>query len=139
MTRRLGLFIACSLVFWAVTFGLALLLWPDKQSVTLVCSPVAILLCLIPTFITLIFSFWGLNQTPENQLLVVFGGTGLRMFFVLGVGLLLMYSIPAIQNNHVSFWLWVLVYYLTTLAIEMTVVMRGIQVDSPSNKETPAA
>jgi hypothetical protein len=55
---------------------------------------------------------------------VVLGGTGLRLFFVLGAGLVLTGAVPYFQLQ--SFWVWVLVFYLFTLALEMLLAIRSL-------------
>jgi hypothetical protein len=80
-------------------------------------------LCLFPTGATLLWSNWAWNQSPEQQLLVVLGGTGVRMAVVLGCGLALYSLAPYFQQQ--SFWLCLLVFYLFTLALEMVLIVKG--------------
>ncbi len=57
-------------------------------------STVGVLLCLVPTVLTYLWAGWARSQSAEQQLLMVLGGTGLRMFVVLLAGLVLYYSRP---------------------------------------------
>jgi hypothetical protein len=54
------------------------------------------------------------------------GGTGVRMFFVLAGALLLYFLVPYFQNQK-TFWMWVLISYLFTLALEMTLILSPAQ------------
>jgi hypothetical protein len=64
------------------------------------------------------------SRSADQQLLLVLGGTGVRLLFVLGFGLGIYGTIPYFQQP--SFWIWLLVFYLFTLALE-TVLLRGGQ------------
>lgn len=83
----------------------------------------AMLLCLAPASLTLAWADRALRGKPEEQLLFMLGGTGIRMIFVLGAGLLLYYSVEPFQ--HPGFWLWVLLFYLMTLAGELVLMLSG--------------
>jgi len=117
----LGLVIG-TLVFWGLVTYPASLLWPDDP--TWVWSTTAAALCLVPTAVTLIWTRWADANKPEQQLLAVMGGTGVRMVFVLGVGLLLFLCVK--EFAYQRFWIFVVVYYLVTLALEMIFVVRGM-------------
>ena len=54
-------------------------------------------------------------------MLAVMGGTGLRMVFVVGAGMALFYLHP--DFNHAAFWIWVIVFYLFTLTLEMVILL----------------
>jgi hypothetical protein len=86
-------------------------------------SLVAVIVCLLPATLTLLWSGWALKSTPEQQLLLVLGGTGLRMLGVLGIGLLI-YGVVEYFHRE-SFWIWLLVFYLFTLAVEMGLMLAG--------------
>ena len=112
--------IAGSLAFWL------LLALPARSlgggDAAIIFSGTALLLCLVPTVGTLIWASWGLQKHPEQQLTMILGGTGLRMFFVLGVALLISRAVPYYQEQ-TSFWIWLLVFYLITLALEMGLML----------------
>jgi hypothetical protein len=88
----------------------------------LVYSAVAMGLCLLPSVVTMVAADWSFRQAPDLQLAIILGGTGVRMGFVLGVGLLLYYLVPFFAQP--SFWIWLLIYYLLTLALEVVLVVR---------------
>ena len=113
MTWRLGWLVAGSLAFWAAVSYLARLWWGHQAFVY---SLVAVALCLVPMAATLLLAQRALRGSPEQQLLVVLGGTGLRMLVVLGAGLALYLLVPYFQEA--NFWIWILVFYLVTLALE---------------------
>jgi hypothetical protein len=85
-------------------------------------SGIAALLCLLPTAATLLWCDLVLEGSPEQQLAAVFGGTAIRMAFVVAAGMVLYFNF---DNYHkTGFWLWVIVMYLATLALEMVLVVR---------------
>lgn len=91
----------------------------------------AVVLCLIPTAILQRWRQWALAQSPDQQLLVLLAGTGLRMAVVLGAGAALYASLTYFQQP--SFWIWILVFYLTTLALELRALLT-----SSAPRERPA-
>jgi len=117
--RRLAILVSGSLCFWLLAALPARHVWGDSA---LVFSGVSVLLCLVPTALTLSWANWAMEQAPQQQLLVVLGGTGLRMFFVLFGGVLIYFLVPYFQNQQ-SFWIWVLISYLVTLTLEMALVL----------------
>jgi hypothetical protein len=92
-------------------------------------SVAALLLCLLPTMVTLVWTSSAGRGSPERQLTAVVGGTGLRMAFVLAGGLALHYLFPVCHQ--MSFWIWVLLFYLFTLALETYLVLGGQEVNEP--------
>jgi hypothetical protein len=120
-----GILLLGTLLLWLVTLGVACLLWPDEQLALLQLSSTALGLCLVPTVLTMLWASWSSGQDPEQQVVAALGGTGVRMFFVLGVGLLLSSSVPYYQEHFRDFWIWVLLFYLATLALEMTLLVRA--------------
>ena len=67
--------------------------------------------------------YTGLRQTPDQQLVAVLGGTGVRLFFVLGAGAAVGAWVPDFHGP--GFWVWLLVFYLLTLALEVTLLLSG--------------
>ncbi len=127
MTRSLGLLMIGTLGLWLV---LALILWlalpsPDWLQwgeSTVLFSGTAGLLCLVPTALTLVWTRFSFHGQPEQQLLAVLGGTGVRMAFVIGMGMVFYHLVPRYQ--HQQFWIWVIVFYLYTLALEVILLTR---------------
>src|SRR6516162_668212 len=117
--RRLGILIGGSLAFWVLVALPARQLWGESAAVFF---GVGILLCLIPTALTMVWAKWALDRSAEQQLLMVLGGTGVRLFFVLTSGLLLYFLVPYFQG-HQSFWVWILVAYLFTLVLEVSLIV----------------
>ena len=118
--RRLVILVCGSLGFWVLAAALAYLVWEDHRDLLLGYSATAFLLCLLPAVATMLWAHWALNQSPEHQLATILGGTGVRMFFVLGVGLLLTSQVAYFQRQ--GFWMWLLVFYLVILTLEMILV-----------------
>ncbi len=118
MSKRLGLLLGGTLAFWLLVVYPARVLggWPG-----VVYSAVAMLLCLVPTAVTLAWARRAALQSPGQQLMAVMGGTGLRMAVVLGCGVLLYLSAPYFEQR--AFWIWLLVFYLFTLTWEMVLLL----------------
>jgi hypothetical protein len=96
-------------------------LWPDLPIPLY--SLVAAGLCLVPSAITMMWASRTGSRNPENALLMVFGGTALRMTLVLAVSLLLFYTVPIFAR--MSFWIVILVFYLFTLGLEIALLVSG--------------
>jgi hypothetical protein len=94
---------------------------------------VAVALCLLPASATMLWAHWAYRRAPEQQLWMVLGGGGVRMGVVLGVGLGLYVLVP--YFNDPGFWVWLLLFYLLTLALEVVLVVRG----QTGDDERPAA
>ncbi|MBY0525993.1 MAG: hypothetical protein K2R98_21545 [Gemmataceae bacterium] len=123
MITRVGTLLAISAAMWAALAFPARMKWGDSA---LLLSGVAALLCLVPTTLTLIWASWARDQQPNQQLLLVVGGTGIRMFIVLGVGLGLYQTVDYLQEQGpYAFWGWILVFYLFTLALEVVLLLVG--------------
>jgi hypothetical protein len=103
---------------WAVLACPAGMLWGLPA---LLDSGVALVVCLVPAVITLVWSQFVQHGSPEQRLLAVLGGIGLRMAFVLGAGLLLALGTDAF--HHFDFLLWLLIFYLATLGLETRVLV----------------
>jgi hypothetical protein len=116
--RDLSLLIAGALVFWLLTAYPAYCLW-DEPAV--VFSAVACLLCLAPTAATLIWCHKAFRGSPEQQLLAVMGGMAVRMVVVIGAGMALYFLAPYFHRR--SFWLWVIVFYLVILTVEIGLIV----------------
>jgi hypothetical protein len=118
--KRVTLLIVGSLLAWAALTYPARL-WGGETA--LVYSTVAVALCLVPTAATMLWAGWAFRQSPEQQLAMLLGGTGVRMGVVLGAGLVLTSFVPLFGQP--SFWLWLLAFYLITLTLEVVLVVRG--------------
>ena len=122
MKRRMVLLVGGALAVWLVALYPARLLGGE---ITTLYATVAVALCLIPTAGTLAWTARAMDRAGEQQFLMVLGGTGIRMIFVLAVGLTIYGLFPVFQQP--SFWIWVLVFYLITLALEMFLLVGLLQ------------
>jgi hypothetical protein len=122
LIRRLLLLLSGSLAFWVLAGIPARLLGGGDAA--LAYSGTALLLCLIPAAITLAWADRALRGSIDQQLVLVLGGTGLRMVTVLGAAWGLYAWVPYYHGS-TGFWIWVLAAYLFTLALEMTLVLAG--------------
>lgn len=122
MIRRLSLLVGGSLAVWIVAVLPARYLWGDP---VVVYSGVAVLLCLVPTSITLVWATRTLRASPQQLLIMVLGGTGVRVFAVLAGAIALKGLVPFFRDSD-SFLIWVLVFYLVTLGFELALVLTGL-------------
>jgi hypothetical protein len=97
-------------------------------------SGLAALICLLPGGLTLAWGSSAQGESPERQLAMVLGSTGLRMFTVLGLGLIAFLSIADFHS--MGFWVWVLGFYLFTLALEMILLVREARYQEPPANST---
>lgn len=129
MSRGVGLLIGGCLALWGVLVYPAFLL---GGKTALVHSTAALTICLIPTLGTFLWASWASHQSPGQQLLVVLGGVGARMCFVLLAALVLTLALPDFrQPTDFAFWGWVLAFYLFTLALEVTLLIRDQKTTEP--------
>jgi hypothetical protein len=119
IARVLYLIVATA-VFWVVTVVPARYLWGD---VTAVHAGVAVLLCLIPALLTLVWVGRTLRHDPQQAGLLALGASGVRMFAVLVAAVLLYTQVPLFHEA--GFLFWVLAAYLYTLAVEIVLLVRG--------------
>src|SRR4029077_15914165 len=111
--RRLVLLIASCFAFWAIASLLAHNIWGGPA---IAYSAIAMAICLGPAAATLCWTHWAAKQAPDQQLTVLLGGTGLRLFAVLLGAFVLYSSIPFLHQDVMPlFWTWVLASYMVTL------------------------
>ena len=119
LLRSLGVLIGGALAAWLLAAVPARWLGGDEA---LLHSGVAFLLCLVPTALTLAWCHLALARSPEQQLLAVLGGSGVRMVLVIAAALVLFHATEAF--HHRKFLLWVIAAYLVTLTLEVVLVTR---------------
>jgi hypothetical protein len=119
LRQRLGTLIAATLALWALLFFPARYLGGQEAVFH---SLVAAAVCLVPSSLTLAWASRNPARSADQQMLLLLGGTGVRMTFVLGVGLALYLAVSYFQQS--SFWVWLLVFYLFTLGLEMVLLRR---------------
>jgi hypothetical protein len=132
MRRLLYLFAGCA-AFWVLTALPAR--WLGGGDAAVACSGTAVLLCLVPAALTLAWASWALKQDGQQQPLVVVGGAGVRMFFVLAAGLVLTQMVPFYQEQAGPFLLWLGAAYLFTLALEVGLILSGRPAPSGAQSE----
>ena len=122
MRQRLLILIVGAAAFWVLTAIPAKHLGGGELA--LVYSGVAMGLCLVPGVLTLLWAARVERKDPEQMLTMVLGATGLRMFGVLLAGYVLLQTVPLFREQE-GFLIWLLVCYLFTLALEMTLLLKG--------------
>jgi hypothetical protein len=116
--RTVALLVGGTAGLWVVAAYPAYLLGGEEA---LVYSGVAAALCLLPMTATLVWAGRALGSKPEQALLAVMGGTGLRLVFVIGVAVALYVAAPYFHGR--GFLIWVVGFYLVTLALEMGLLL----------------
>jgi hypothetical protein len=127
VSKRLLLLAGGALAFWAVVAVPARHLGGGADAVAY--SGSALLLCLVPMALTLAAADLALRRDPRTFLLAVLGGTGARMFLVLAGGGLLAALVPYYRDQ--AFWVWLLVCYLATLALDVALLLAGRPAERP--------
>jgi hypothetical protein len=122
VSRRLSLLTGGCLAFWLLTALPARHLGGGDLAV--VYAGTAVLLCLAPAVATLLWAGHAARHDPQQEVLVVLGSTGVRLFGVVLAAWLLHSLVPLYQEQG-GFWLWLLAAYLFTLALEVTLLVAG--------------
>ncbi len=88
-------------------------------------SAVAMGLCLVPGVGILALVGRMRHKSPEWRMGVSLLGAVVRMGFVLGAGAILYKTVPGLGEN--GFWIWLLVFYLFTLGVEVWLILQAEQ------------
>jgi hypothetical protein len=120
--RRLLFLVGGSAAFWLLVGLPARHLGGGDSAVVFLGT--ALLLSLAPGVVTLIWGERALSQSADKQLILVLGGTGVRMAFVLLAGWMLYLWAPYYQRQN-GFLIWLIVGYLFTLALDVTLLLAG--------------
>ena len=91
-------------------------------------------LCLLPAVVTLVWGERALRRSADQMLVMVLGGTGVRMAFVLLAGWTLYQYVPYYQRQS-GFLIWLAVCYLFTLALDLTLLLAGRPDREPQTAE----
>jgi hypothetical protein len=117
--KTLLLFGAGALLFGAAALGLGFCCWGEEM---LLQGAAAFGITLAPAALTLAWVLYSFRTTPDMRLLASLGGSGFRMAIALGGGYFLTSAQPDTFGK--PFWCWVVLFYLTLLAFEMTLLVR---------------
>jgi hypothetical protein len=117
--RQLGYLLVGTALIWVL---LAVPAWFLAGEVALVDTALACGLCLVPMAVTMFWCHWSFGASPEQQLLAVLGGTSVRLVAVVAGGVGLHQALDAL--NRPAFLVWVVVFYLATLTLEIVLVAR---------------
>lgn len=124
--KNLLILIGLPVLLWAILLYPAQRIWGDDA---LMHSGVALALCLVPAVVTFVATS-RLTKTTDQRMLAALGSTGLRMAFVLGIGMILNSQLPEKFPN--AFLYWLALFYLVILGLEVGLVVRQL----PSEEKT---
>lgn len=127
MTRQLVLLVGGTLGLWLLAAAPAWLLGGEQA---LLETAAAALLCLLPMVATMVWAHHSFGGSPEQLLAAGLGGSGARMLVVLGGGIALSRSVEALSRP--AFLLWVVVFYLATLTLEIVLIVRRQNAAAPA-------
>ena len=119
MTRQLVQLVAGTLGIW---LAFALPAWLLGGDQALLETAAASALCFAPMAATLLWAHWAFAGSPEQQLAAALGGTGVRLVIAVGGGIALNHAVETLARP--AFLLWVVVFYLATLTLEIVLVVR---------------
>jgi len=117
--KGIALYVVGSLVIWAV-LAIPATIWLDANAALM--AGAALFLCLVPGVVTLYWVQTVGRRSPELLMLAVLGGTFVRLLTAMGGGLVLFLAFPAYFS--IAFWIWLAVFYLFTLAVEIAMLSR---------------
>lgn len=150
-TVQLLTLVAVSVGFYGLT---VVPLWLAGRENVLTHGSAALVVCLVPAAVTLLISLWLRRRSPEEQALAVVLGVGVRVVAVLVGGLYLQKGLPAEWTaaefkdpfggalagvraglnapSDRDFWVWVIAFYLFTLAAEVVLLASGRPAERPT-------
>jgi hypothetical protein len=119
MIRSLGLLWAGTIMLWLLAAFPAWLISPETGllDITVACG-----VCLVPMTATLLWCHYAFHGRADQQLLAVLGGTGVRLLIVVAASIGLFLAVEVLGRP--AFLVWVVVFYLLTLTMEVVVVVR---------------
>ena len=132
MIARVMLLIAAGLAFILLAGLPARFLAGDQA---LIFCVTATALCLVPGVLTTIWIGLATRDDPHQASLKLLAASGLRMFGVLCVAVLLYFQSPWFQGED-SFLFWVVGAYLYLLAVEVLLTVRSSH-SKPSDAHDP--
>jgi hypothetical protein len=121
---RQATILVCVPVLLAVMAAVPLGLW--RGSHQWLCAAVAVGLVVPPGLVTLLMAERMKRGSPYGQVVALVLGTVGRILVGFGGAVLVfVLSKPAFHDDPLSFWMWVLGVYLTTLVLETLLLARG--------------
>ena len=121
MSKRVLILVGGVLALWVLLALPARHLGGGDDAV--VQSGLAALLCLLPATAVMIWADWAFRKSAEQRLYAILGGGGVRMFFVLGAAFLLS-EMVGLYRGQIGLWVWLGVFYLFTLALEIVLLLK---------------
>lgn len=129
MIRDLAWLIGSVVGLWIVTAIPAYYLGDETA---LMFAGVAVVLCLTPAVLTLVWAGRAIKGSAEQQLAAALGGMAVRMVVVVVGGMAFFHGVPGFMRGR--FWFWVIGFYLVILAVEINLVVarRSVKADKPA-------
>ena len=125
LTIRLAQFVGAVVVLWALLAGPAYFL---AQRDGLEGLTYAAILCLTPGLVVMAVAS-RVRDTSQQAMVAILGGMLLRLVFVLVGVMVIQSSRPYLKLR--EFIIWLLVFYMATMAIETRMVLASIKASQP--------
>ena len=122
MSGRVGQLLGITVFAWLLLAFPAKWIWGEGM---LLQSAVAMGLCLVPGAGILALAGQLQHKSPEWRMGVTLLGAVARMGFVLGAGAVLYKTVEGLAEN--GFWIWLLLFYLFTLGVEVWLILQAEQ------------
>lgn len=123
--KSLAILIGVPLALWLALLYPSWLVWGDDAILQ---SGVALALCLAPAIATYLATA-RFTTTTDQRMLASLGSTGLRMIFVLGIGMLLHAKMG--ERFPAVFMYWLALFYLLILGLEVWLLVRQSSTEDP--------
>jgi hypothetical protein len=124
--KRCAILVVAGLILWSIAALPTRLWWGHAAFVE---SALALAICMVPALASLAWAAWRPPQTDQQRLVLVLGGTSLRLLGTLALALVLLRLMPEL-GDHMGFWTWVVIFYLFMLAFETSLLASSLAVKS---------
>lgn len=134
MTSRVLTLIVSACALWALACVPVRHFAGDESAVH---GAAAVLVCLVPGVVTLLWAGWAARKDPQQFPLVALGASGVRLFVVAGAALVLYLWVPPFRAE-AGFLIWLLGAYLALLAVELWLLLGWQARSAPLSVEEEA-
>lgn len=116
--RILAIFAVGSLLFGAAALAIGFACWDEDA---LIQGGAAFAMAFVPALLTMGLVMSSYRSAPEMRLMAGLGSSGVRMGIAVGGAFALATALP--DRFGTAFWYWLVLFYLTLLAFEITLLV----------------